>query len=199
MKLIFAITTVHYNYFVPILDPPVIVAQPPATSHLSVKSSSDKTTLNCMVEGEGIVYWQKDGVDIAGSEMPIAQGGNTLDIMPDNITSTNVGMYRCVASNTAGSVMSNYTSVTVTGECIGCRETYTEAHTHTHRCTRTHTGAHTHTHTRAHSHTQMHTCPCTSTESHTHAHTQLMYTYTHAHTCINMHPHANLHTRMYMR
>ena len=98
----------------------MIVTQPSATSQLVVEYSSDNITLNCTVEGEGIVFWQKDGVEIADSRMPIAQDGNTLDIMLDSITSTNVGMYRCVASNVAGQVMSNYTSVTVTGEYAGC-------------------------------------------------------------------------------
>ena len=63
----------------------MIVTQPPTTLQVVVESSSDTITLNCTVEGEGVVHWQKNGVDIAGSGMPIAQGGNTLDIIPDNI------------------------------------------------------------------------------------------------------------------
>ena len=127
----------------------MILTQPPGTLELVVESSSDEITLNCTVEGEGIVYWQKDGVEVAGSRMPIAQGGNTLVIMPDNITSTNMAMYRCVASNIAGSVMSNYTSVTVTGEYTGCRQIYTHRHTHAHTCAHTHTLTHINMHPHA--------------------------------------------------
>ena len=55
-------------------------------------------------------------MNISGSEMSITLDGNTLDIAPDSITDTSVGMYRCIASNIVSSVMSNSTSVTVTGE-----------------------------------------------------------------------------------
>ena len=104
----------------------MIAVHPPEDLHFVVSSSSDKLTLNCTAEGEGVVYWQKDGADIDGSEMPIVPGGNTLDIAPDEITNTSVGLYRCIASNIAGSVMSSPTKVTVTGE-------YIYAHTCTHR------------------------------------------------------------------
>ena len=55
-------------------------------------------------------------MNISGSEMSITPDGNTLDIAFDSITDTSVGMYRCIASNIVGSVMSNSTNVTITGE-----------------------------------------------------------------------------------
>ena len=94
----------------------MIREHPPENMNFILNSSSDQITLKCTVDGEGVVYWQKDGVNISGSEMPITPVGNTLDIAPDSITDTSVGMYRCIASNIVGSVMSNPTSVTVTGE-----------------------------------------------------------------------------------
>ena len=83
-----------------------------------INTQDDQITLNCSVSGEGVVYWQKDGVNISGSEMPITPGGNTLDIAPDSITDTSVGMYRCIASNNVGSVVSNAASIAVTGRRI---------------------------------------------------------------------------------
>ena len=97
-------------------DLPVITEHPPEAIHFIVNSSTDQITLNCMVDGEGVVYWEKDGVKINDSETPIALNGNTLNIAPDSITATSVGMYRCIASNIVGKVMSNSTSVTVTGK-----------------------------------------------------------------------------------
>ena len=123
----------------------MIVVHPPEDLHFVVNSSSDKLTLNCTAEGEGVVYWQKDEVDIDGSEMSIVPDGNTLNIAPDEITDTSVGMYRCIASNIAGSVMSSSTKVTVTGEYI-----YAHAHAHIMSCTcvySTHMYIHVHTHT----------------------------------------------------
>ena len=126
-----------------LIDPPVIVTHPPENMNFIVNSSSDRLTLTCTAEGEGVVHWQKDGVDIDGSEMPIVPDGNTLDIAPDEITDTSVVMYRCIASNIAGSFMSDSTSVTVIGEHIICTHTctnhvlhmcaqYTHAHIHKH-------------------------------------------------------------------
>ena len=83
-----------------------------------INTQDDQITLNCSVSGEGVVYWQKDGVNISGSEMPITPGGNTLDIAPNSITDTSVGMYRCIASNNVGSVVSNAASITITGRHI---------------------------------------------------------------------------------
>ena len=80
-----------------------------------IETEDDQITLSCTVDGEGVVYWQKDGVNISGSEMPITPDGNTLDIAPDNIADTSVGMYRCIASNNVGSVVSNAASITITG------------------------------------------------------------------------------------
>ena len=84
--------------------------------HYIIGDQHDNIILNCTVKGEGTVYWQKDGVNISDSEMPIMPNGNTLDIVPNNITKTNVGTYRCIASNTAGSVTSDPANITVTGE-----------------------------------------------------------------------------------
>ena len=95
---------------------PKIIEHPPETIHVIVNSSTDQITLSCTVEGEGVVYWEKDGVNISDSEGPIVPGGNTLVITPDGIVATSVGMYRCIASNNVGLVMSNSTSVTVTGK-----------------------------------------------------------------------------------
>ena len=97
--------------------PPRILVHPKTMNYI-IETEDDQITLNCTVDGEGVVYWQKDGVNISGSEMPITSGGNTLDIAPDSITDTSVGMYRCIASNNVGSVVSNAASITVTGRCI---------------------------------------------------------------------------------
>ena len=94
----------------------MIISHPPEAIHFIVNSSADQISLSCTVEGEGVVYWEKDGVKISDSEKPIVPGGNTLVIAPDSIVTTSVGMYRCIASNIVGSVMSNSTSVTVTGK-----------------------------------------------------------------------------------
>ena len=94
----------------------MITEHPPKNMNYIINSSSDQITLNCVVDGEGVVYWQKDGVNISDSEMPITPDGNILDIALDSITDTIVGIYRCIASNIVGSVTSNSTNVTVTGE-----------------------------------------------------------------------------------
>ena len=135
------------------IGPPVIVAHPPEDMHFIVNSSSDRLTLTCTAEGEGVVYWQKDGVDIDGSRMSIVPGGNTLDIAPDEITDTSVGMYRCIASNIAGSVMLNSTSVNVTGEYVIC--THTCTHHVLHMCAQ-YTHVHTCVHTYIHSYYNKH-------------------------------------------
>ena len=95
---------------------PVIIEHPPEAVHVIVNSSTDQISLSCTVEGEGGVYWEKDGAKINDSASPIIPGGNTLVIVPDSIVATSVGMYRCIASNIVGSVMSNSTRVTVTGK-----------------------------------------------------------------------------------
>ena len=94
----------------------MIISHPPETIHVIVNSSTDWISLSCTVEGEGVFYWEKDGVQIRGSERSIIPGGNILVIPSNGIVSTSVGMYRCIASNIVGSVMSNSTSVTVTGK-----------------------------------------------------------------------------------
>ena len=106
----------------------MIISHPPETIHLIVNSSTDQISLSCTVEGEGVVYWEKDGVKISDSERSIVPGGNTLVIAPDSIVTTSVGMYRCIASNIVGSVMSSSTSVTVTGKWY-----YVCVHMHPHR------------------------------------------------------------------
>ena len=123
------------NVIFDLIDPPVIITHPPKDMHFVVSSSSDRLTLNCTAKGEGVIYWQKDGVDIGGSRMSIVPGGNTLDIAPDEIKDTSVGMYRCIASNIAGSVMSDSTSVTVTGEYIICTHTHMHTSCLAHVCT----------------------------------------------------------------
>ena len=111
-------------------DLPVITENPPEAMHFTVNSSTDQIILNCTVEGEGVVYWEKDGVKINDSEIPITISENTLNIALDSITATSVGMYRCIASNIVGEVASNSTSVTVTGKW------YCSAYTHI--CTHNH-------------------------------------------------------------
>ena len=90
----------------------------PKTMNYVIENQDDQITLSCSVDGEGVVYWQKDGMNISGSEMPITSGGNTLGITLDSITDTSVGMYRCIASNSVGSVVSDAANITVTGRCI---------------------------------------------------------------------------------
>ena len=110
----------------------MIVSHPPETIRFIVNSSTDQISLSCTVEGEGVVYWEKDGVQISDSEKPIVPGGNTLVIAPDSNVTTSVGMYRCIASNIVGSVMSSSTSATVTGKWYyACMRAHTHAHTHT--------------------------------------------------------------------
>ena len=94
----------------------MIISHPPETIHFIINSSTDQISLSCTVEGEGVVYWEKDGAKINDSESPIVPGGNTLVIAPDSIVTTSVEMYTCIASNIVGSVTSNSTSVTVTGK-----------------------------------------------------------------------------------
>ena len=110
----------------------MITKHPPEAIHFIVHSSADQITLKCMVEGEGVVYWEKDGVKINDSQTPIAPSGNTLNIAPDSIEPTSVGMYRCIASNIVDKVVSSSVSVTVTGKwCHTCMCVHTHVHTHT--------------------------------------------------------------------
>ena len=59
----------------------------------------------------------------------------------------------------------------VSGTNVDASHTYTNAHTHIHKCTHTYTHAYTH----------IHTCTHTYTHAHTHTHT-CTHTYTHAYT-----------------
>jgi len=92
----------------------------PSSSHYIVTTSSDSININCVVEGEGYVYWQKDGVNISNSFMTIISSGNILTI--NNVTKSDEGDYRCIASNIAGSAISDVADITISGKHFLCRQ-----------------------------------------------------------------------------
>jgi len=67
-----------------------------------------------VVEGEGYVYWQKDGVNISDTFMTITSSGNILII--NNVTKSDEGEYHCIASNSAGSAISDVANITISGK-----------------------------------------------------------------------------------
>ena len=93
---------------------PRVVIDPKGARH-TITSSTDLITLSCTAIGEGIVYWQRDGVNISDSDMPIADDGNTLVIEPDSITSRLAGTYQCIAGNIAGLYISEAAVIMVSG------------------------------------------------------------------------------------
>ena len=91
----------------------------PSSSHYIVTTSSDSININCVVEGEGYVYWQKDGINISDSFMTITSSGNILTI--NNVTKSDEGEYRCIASNIAGSEISDVANITINGKYFLCQ------------------------------------------------------------------------------
>ena len=63
----------------------------------------------CNARGTNIVYqWMKDGVLISAAD------SNVLEIT--NITESQEGVYKCVASNKGGMIQSNLATLTVYGK-----------------------------------------------------------------------------------
>ena len=65
--------------------------------------------LNCETLGTDIVYqWMKDGVNVSNA--------NSNMLVITNITESDEGKYKCVASNKGGMAMSKPATVTIYGE-----------------------------------------------------------------------------------
>lgn len=84
------------------LLPPVITTQPEPISVIEKQSAG----FSCEASGTAVSYrWQKNGADLAG-----AVGA---DLTLTNVQHTDAGDYRCVASNSGGSVNSQAAGLTV--------------------------------------------------------------------------------------
>lgn len=67
--------------------------------------------LTCSAVGTDIIYqWMKDGVNVSDA--------NSHMLVITNITESDEGKYKCVASNKGGMAMSKPATVTVYGEYI---------------------------------------------------------------------------------
>ncbi|XP_065904635.1 receptor-type tyrosine-protein phosphatase S-like isoform X2 [Dysidea avara] len=90
-----------------------VILEHPSSSDYVVAATSDRITIGCVVEGDGYVYWQKDGVNISDSFKTISPSGNNLTVV--NVTKNDTGDYRCIAVNSAGSVTSSDANITISG------------------------------------------------------------------------------------
>ena len=91
-----------------------MILEHPSSSDYVVAATSDRITIGCVVEGDGYVYWQKDGVNISDSFKTISPSGNNLTVV--NVTKNDTGDYRCIAVNSAGSVTSSDANITISGK-----------------------------------------------------------------------------------
>lgn len=91
-----------------------IILESPMNQSILVKTGAELLILSCRVEGDGVTtHWQKNKRNVSGSEAFVVQGKTELVI--NNVTKRDEGVYRCVATNNAGSVISAEATVIIKG------------------------------------------------------------------------------------
>ena len=85
----------------------------PVKSNIQVTIGNETAVLQCKAFGALTYTWEKKDGTIPDKAM-LREEGTILEL--PNIRRENVGDYRCVVDNNAGSSVSQYARVTVTGE-----------------------------------------------------------------------------------
>ena len=80
-----------------------------------VRTGAESLILQCRVKGDGVtVHWQKNQQNVSSMETFVVQRMTVL--VNDNVTKEDEGVYKCVATNSGGSVTSEEATVTINGQ-----------------------------------------------------------------------------------
>ena len=89
-----------------------VITQHPMDMTIDLVNDNTNVSLSCEVDGASSYNWERQNDVISSDSTRV--NTNTLTLI--NLQPEDAGNYRCVATNTSGSIESNYATVTINGE-----------------------------------------------------------------------------------